>query len=323
MDVIGNINMKVLQTFLMVAEKGSFRAAAETLNRSHSAVSAQITQIEAQLGVALFERTTRAVKLTAEGSHLRDSARKAFYEINLGLRRIREESDAKRGQLSLACSSHMASIHLPPVLTEFVRTYPGIAVTVRELTSRDLYEALRQHEVDFAVGPEDDDTTFDFTTIMVEPLQALVPHHFLDGPRASITLAELSRLPMLLQTPATAVRRLLEDAMREQGLEIPTRYQFIQAETVIAMVEAGLGVAVQPASRLQRTSLTATAVLELTEPRITRRMALITLRKQNLSPAAQSLADKIVQDVRRRTDFYCVPTVRDSGDLRATASQFD
>lgn len=305
MDVIGSINMKVLQTFLAVAEKGSFRAAAETLNRSHSAVCAQIMQIEGQLGVVLFERTTRSVKLTVEGHHLRDSARKAFYEINLGLRRIREESDARRGQLALACSSHMASIHLPPVLTEFVRTYPGIAVTVRELTSQDLYEALRQKEVDFAVGPQTDDPAFDCTTIMVEPLQALVPHHFLISPRDSITLAELSRFPMLVQIQATAVRRLVEGAMQEQGLEVPTRYQFIQSETVIAMAEAGLGVAVQPASRLAKASLKATAVLNLTEPCITRSMALITLRKQSLSPAAQNFADKIIQDVRKTTRFNC------------------
>jgi DNA-binding transcriptional LysR family regulator len=199
----------------------------------------------------------------------------------------------------------MASIHLPPVLTEFVRTYPGIAVTVRELTSRDLYEALRQKEVDFAIGPEDEDTTFDFTTIMVEPLQALVPHHFLDRPRDSITLTELSQLPMLVQTRETAVRRLLDEAMQNLGLEVPTRYQFIQSETVIAMAEAGLGVAVQPASRLNSASLKATAVLKLTEPSITRSMALITLRKQKLSPAAQSLADKIVEDVRTMTGFQC------------------
>ncbi|MBD9528580.1 LysR family transcriptional regulator [Paracoccus sp. PAR01] len=303
MDIIGNVNMKVLQTFLVVAEEGSFRAAAEKLHRSHSAVSAQIMQIEAQLGVALFERTTRSVKLTPEGAHLRDSTRKAFYEIHLGLRRIREENDAKRGQLSLACSSHMASIHLPPVLTEFVRTYPGIAVTVRELTSKDLYEALRQKEVDFAVGPEDQDEAFDFTTIMVEPLQALVPHHFLDGPRDSITLAELSQLPMLVQTQATAVRRMLDAAMRAKGLDLPTRYQFIQAETIMAMAEAGLGVAVQPATRLAKGNLKATVILDITEPTITRSMALITLRNQRLSPAAQNLADKIVDDVRSTTGF--------------------
>jgi len=68
------------------------------------------------------------------------------------------------------------------------------------------------------------------------------------------------------------------------------------------MAEAGLGATVQPASRLKNT-LRATAVLDLTEPRITRSMALITLRKQIRSPAAQSLADKIVEGVRRRTDF--------------------
>lgn len=303
MDVIGGINMKVLQTFLVVAEKGSFRLAAEALNRSHSAVSAQIMQIEAQLGVSLFERTTRSVKLTPEGHHLRESTQRAFYEIHLGLRRIREENDAKRGQLSLACSSHMASIHLPPILTEFVRTYPGIAVTVRELTSRDLYEALRKKEVDFAVGPEEEDAAFDFTTLMVEPLQALVPHHFLDRSRASMTLAELSQFPMLVQTRGTAVRRVLEAAMQKQGLEVTTRYQFIHAETVVAMAEAGLGVAVLPASRLDRANLKATAVVDLTEPRITRSMALITLRKQKLSPAAQNLADKIVQQIRETQKF--------------------
>ncbi len=303
MDVIGSINLKVLQTFLVVAEKASFRAAADALNRSHSAVSAQIAQIEAQIGVSLFERTTRSVTLTPEGQHLYDSARKAFYEINLGLRHIREEGDAKRGQLSLACSSHMASIYLPPILTAFVHANPGIAVTVRELTSRDLYEALRNKEVDFAVGPVEEGPAFDFTTIMVEHLQALVPRNFLDRPRDSMTLAELSRFPMLVQTKGTAVRRVLEDAMRTQGLEVSTRYQFIHADTVLAMAEAGLGVAVLPASRLDRANLTTTTVLNLTEPCVTRSMALITLPRQKLSPAARSLADKIVQEIRKLPHF--------------------
>ena len=299
MEVIANVNMKVLQTFLVVAQEGSFRLAAEKLHRSHSAVSAQIMQIEAQIGVALFERTTRSVKLTVEGEHLRDSARKAFYELHLGLRRIREEKDARLGQLSLACSSHMASIHLPPVLTEFVQAFPDIA----ELTSRDLYEALRQKEVDFAVGPQELDDAFDLTTIMVEPLQALIPQRFLDGVGDTITLAALARMPMLLQTRATAVRRLLDAALLRQGLEIPTPYQFIQAETIVAMAEAGLGVAVQPASRLEKANLKATRIVDLVEPAIMRSMALITLRHQRLSPAAQSLADKIIRDVRAMTNF--------------------
>lgn len=303
MDVIGNVNMKLLQTFLVVAEQGSFRLAAEILHRSHSAVSAQIMQLEAQLDVSLFERTTRSVKLTEEGAYLQESARKALYEIRLGMRRIREANDTKRGQLSLASSPNLASIHLPPVLTEFVRDFPEIAVTVLELTSLDLYEAVRKKEVDFAVGPQDEDDALDFTTIMVEPLHALVPAQFLDGDRDTITLGELSAFPMLLPTTATAMRRLVDGAMRERGLHVPTRYQFIQAETIIAMAEAGLGVAIQPASRLAKVNPTRAKILKLIEPAMERKMALITLRNQKLSPAAQRLADKIVRDVRAMTDY--------------------
>jgi LysR family carnitine catabolism transcriptional activator len=303
MDVIGNVNMKLLQTFLVVADQGSFRLAAEILHRSHSAVSAQIMQLEAQLDVALFERTTRSVKLTEEGAHLRDSARKALYEINLGLRRIREVNDTRRGQLSLASSSNLASLHLPPILTAFVRDYPEIAISIRELTSRDLFDALRKKEVDFAVGPQDDDEAFDFTTIMIEPLYALVPPRFLDGPRDVITLAELATLPMLQSSPATSMRRLVDDAMRQGGLTVPTRYQFIQAETIIAMAEAGLGAAIQPASRLAKVDATRVRILRLEEPPITRKMALITLRHQKLSPAAERFAGKIVRDVRAMTGY--------------------
>ncbi len=303
MDVIGNVNMKLLQTFLVVAEQTSFRLAGEMLHRSHSSVSAQIMQLEAQLDVLLFERTTRSVKLTEEGKQLRDSAKKALYEIRLGIRRIRETNDIKRGQLSLASSPNLASIHLPPVLTEFVRDFPEIAVSIRELTSHDLYEAVRKKDVDFAIGPQGEDEALDFTTIMDEPLHALVPPHFLDSLQDSITLAELSRFPMLLQTTATAMRRLVDGAMQAQGLHVPTRYQFIQAETIIAMAEAGLGVAIQPASRLAKVNPTRAKILNLVEPTMSRKMALITLRNQKLSPAAQRLADKIVEDVRAMTSY--------------------
>lgn len=303
MDVIGNVNMKLLQTFLVVAEQGSFRVAADVLHRSHSSISAQIMQLEAQLDVLLFERTTRSVKLTVEGGYLRDSARTALYEINLGMRRIREASDTRRGQLSLASSSNLASVHLPPVLTEFVRDFPEIAVTVRELTSLELYEAVRKKEVDFAVGPEDEHAALEFVTILVEPLHALVPPHFLEADKPTITLTELASFPMLHQTSATAIRRLVDAALRERGIVVPTRYQFIQAETIIAMAEAGLGVAIQPASRLTKVDTAKAQVLELIEPKITRKMALITLRNQKLSPAAQRLADKIVRDVRSMTSY--------------------
>ena len=303
MDAIANVNMKLLQTFLAVAEQGSFRLAAETLHRSHSAISAQIMQLEAQLDVRLFERTTRNVKLTEEGLQLHDSAQRALYELQLGLRRIRESADIKRGQLSLAASSNLASIYLPKVLSEFVETHPQIAVTVSELTSRELFEAVRNKKVDFAIGPETDDDALSFETILIEPLLALVPTRFAAAQRDSITLGELVRLPVLLSSSATAIRNCLEAALREQGLSIASRFQFIQAQTLIAMAEAGLGVAILPASSLTKAHAPTARIIPIV-PAIRRKMALITLPNQKLSPAAARLADKIVRDVREAANYH-------------------
>ncbi len=303
MELINDINLRLFQTFLAVASEGSFRLAGEKLNRAHSAVSIQIRQLEDQLQVKLFERTTRSVKLTEEGAKLRDSLRKAHFEILHGLREIREAADLKRGQLSLASSSHLASIYLPPILTGFVRQFPEIAVTIRELTSTDLYEAVRKQEVDFALGPHAEDSAFDFTPILVEPLHAVVHPRFVAEHRDSITWREISNFPILLQAPQTAMRKIVDRVLQENGLETTNRYQFIQAETIIAMAEAGLGVAIQPSTRVQKQPLLHARAIPLTEPTIRRAMSLIRLKNRTLSPTARYLADKIIVEIRRTSAY--------------------
>ncbi|UXS05315.1 LysR family transcriptional regulator [Agrobacterium tumefaciens] len=303
MDTINDINLRLFQTFLVVASEGSFRLAGEKLNRAHSAVSVQIRQLEEQLQVKLFERTTRSVKLTEEGTKLQESLRKAHYEILHGLREIREAADLKRGQLSLASSSHVASVHLPPVLTQFVSEFPEVAVTIRELTSTDLYAALRKHEVDFAIGPHGTDQAFDFSPILVEPLHAVVHPRFLDPTKKTVTWREIAHFPILLPAPQTAMRRIVDHVLHDNGLVETNRYQFIQAETIIAMAEAGLGIAVQPSTRLAKHPPQTARVMTLTEPHIRRAMSLIRLKNRELSPAARHLADTIVREVRRVTDY--------------------
>jgi LysR family carnitine catabolism transcriptional activator len=303
MDIINDINLRLLQTFLVVAGEGSFRLAGEKLNRAHSAVSVQIRQLEEQLQVRLFERTTRSVKLTREGAKLQESLRKAHFEILHGLREIREAADLKRGQLSLASSSHVASVHLPAILTEFVSQFPEVAVTIRELTSTDLYEALRKNEVDFAIGPHGNDHAFEFDPILVEPLHAVVHPRFIASGRDTVTWKEIAQFPILLPATQTAMRRIVDQVLRDNGIETPNRYQFIQAETIIAMAEAGLGIAVQPSTRLEKHPPTTATVMALTDPHIRRAMSLIRLKNRDLSPAARHLADRIISEVRRVTGY--------------------
>lgn len=293
--LLANVNFKLLQTFLLVADQSSFRIAAEKSFRSPSAVSAQIRQLEAQLGVALFHRTTRNVRLTTEGEQLLDCAQRALMEVESGLRKIQESADIRRGRVSISCSPTIAETRLARVLAAFEKEYPGIEVSVRELTSMALFDSVRKREVDFGIGPSIDTMEFHFDEVMDDPLFALVPKRFITTAKRSISLATLTNMPLLLLSPATALRGMLETALLERNLTFSTRYQFTQAQTLISMATAGLGAAILPRVALPARVDASTHVLRIVNPQLTRQVSIITMRGQKLSPASLRLVELLKQ----------------------------
>lgn len=304
------INLKLLGTFLSVAENASFRKAAEQNHLSLPAVSMQIKQLEEQLGVPLFQRTTRRVELTAEGEQLMISGRKAMAEIESGLAHIQQAADVQQGRLSFACVPTVASSRLPLILTTFAKKYPGITVHVRECTNNDLLEAVRRREVDFGIGPVPErKSDLEFTPVFVDEYCALLPKGYQDGGRSGISLRELSKMPLLKLSSSTTFREHLDESLRANGLPVETNYEFVHVHTLVAMAEAGLGVALLPRIAIpQKTSL---KVVRVSSPVLTRTVAIVTIKGHSLSPAAAKLVelcdqlippDAIVQGmgVRRR-----------------------
>jgi len=291
-----NVNLKLLSTFMLVAEHKSFRQAADASHRSQSAVTTQIKQLELQLGVTLFHRTTRQVSLTAEGRQLLESTRRAMSEVELGLRLIQESVDLKHGRIFLSCSTTVASTRLAPILALFEKDYPGVEVYVNELTSRDMFDTVRNESVDFGIGPVVEAPEFDFEEILVENLYALVPRKFMPDATVSVALARLAEMPLLLLNPATALRSTLDDAARAQGLELRMKFQFSQAQTLVSMANAGLGVAILPELVVPEASHPDTHTLLIDSPLLTRKVGLVTLKGRSLSPAAA----RLTQIVRER-----------------------
>lgn len=285
-----NINFKLIGTFLSVAQNESFRKAAEETNRSLPAVSMQVKQLEEQLGVALFQRTTRKVTLTQEGEQLLISARKALAELEVGLSHIQHAADVQQGHLSFACVPTIASTRLPAILTAFAKKYPGISVHVRELANQDLLEAVRRREVDFAIGPVPDKKgELEFAPIFVDDYCAMLPRGYQDNGRASISLRELSKLPLLKLSSSTAFRDHVDNALKANGLSHESNYEFMQVTTLVAMAEAGLGIALLPRVALPRR--TPLKVVRIIGPALSRTIAIVTIRGHSLSPAAARLVE--------------------------------
>ena len=279
------INLKLLGTFLAVADHASFRKAAEHTNLSLPAVSMQVKQLEERLGVALFQRTTRRVELTREGEQLLVSARKAMAEIDGALAQLQQAAQVQQGHLAFACVPTVAGSRLPALLVDFAAQYPGISVGVRELALPDLLEAVRDRAVDFGIGPQPDKKgELAFAPLFEDPYVALVPASSPAAAKASITLRELARLRLLTLAGTTQFHHHLQDALQAQGLSPERNYEFSHVSTQVAMAEAGLGVAVLPAVAVPaRTPL---KTLRIVRPAMSRTIAVITVRGHSLSPAA-------------------------------------
>ncbi|MDQ0455631.1 LysR substrate-binding domain-containing protein [Rhizobium paknamense] len=125
-------SLSAMRIFEAAARLGSFRAAAEELNLSPSAVSHAIVRLERDLGIALFERTTRQVSLTLQGQTLLAHASNAFEELRRGVELI---SSNKAQTLRVHCAPSFAAQVLSPKLPEFLKAHPGVEVRIAASTS--------------------------------------------------------------------------------------------------------------------------------------------------------------------------------------------
>ena len=290
METAAQINYRLLHNFLQVAQAPSFRDASGKIHRSTSVVSAQIKQLEQQIGARLFHRTTRSVTLTPEGELLLQAARSGFREIESGLRQLQETLDLRVGRIAVASSPIMAATFLPPLLAEFEAHYPTIRILVRELTPAEIAQSLKSADADFGIGPRPDGKEFSFEPLLQEEIMALVPRKFKPTATDTISLRELSRIPTLQLSQATALRSVLQQAARKHGIDLTPKYECTQAQTLIAMAHEELGAAILPASIIPIRLDKRVRALRIVQPTLKRPIGVITWPQRALSPAAARLA---------------------------------
>lgn len=291
------VNLKLLQTFMIVAENQSFREAADQINRSQSAISTQIRQLEEQLGIPLFNRTTRSVRLTAEGAELLSYARRAVGEVEQGLRNILEAADLRRGRVTLACAPTIACTRLPPILAAFEKEYPGIRIIVHELKSVDLFQRIRAGDVDFGLGPVIGDGDLDFVPVLREPLHVLAAGKFLPEDQPTIRFDELAGLPLIQFPTTTVLGRLVADTAKARGITLNTRYECVQGQTLVALAAAGLGASITTGTVIGAASAPAMRRPRIVEPALVQEFSIVTLKGKALSPAAMGLVDLIAAEM--------------------------
>ena len=163
-----------LRGFEAAARLGSFKAAGEELNISPTAISHQISNLEDKLGVLLFERKTRSVSLTQEGSRLSQAAHQALHQLSTAF----EEISNKQSVLRIATTTSFASMWLVPNLESFQKKYPKIEIEIK--TGEELIDINRDRRIDLVIRYGSiDETNENITKLVTESFGAFATEDYL------------------------------------------------------------------------------------------------------------------------------------------------
>src|SRR5215207_1576544 len=160
------MDLRRLRYFVVVAEELNFSRAAERLHMAQPPLSSQIKRLENELGVLLFDRTGRGVRLTDAGHVLLEEARRIFIQLEQTARIVERVGSGQVGRLSLGFVPSSTNEVLPPILYEFRRRFPDVELLLHEMMPDQVVQRLhgRQIDVGFCYLPFDD-SALDFRPV--------------------------------------------------------------------------------------------------------------------------------------------------------------
>lgn len=282
-----NITLRQLRAFLAVAETGGFGRAAERMHISPSALSTLVKELEGQLGLRLFYRSTRVVQLTEAGAEFQPLARKALDDLETAIAGSQALAQVKRGRVTVAASIVVAATLLPWVVQSFTQRQPGIKCILRDGFEETIRDQVRSGEVDLGVGTLiEGEPGLSQVTLYQDHLVALVADGHPLAERGAVSWKELAQYPLICLTEQSPSRTLADAAFQAAGVHAVPAHQASFSSTVISMVAAGLGVAALPVNVRQLSRRAGVQARLLVRPTVKRHLGVFYRSDAELSPAA-------------------------------------
>ncbi|MFC8450613.1 LysR family transcriptional regulator [Kitasatospora sp. NPDC057223] len=238
------MELRQLEYFVAVAEEQNFTRAAERVHISQSGVSAQIRQLERELGAELFDRSARTATLTVAGKAALEHARAALAAAGAVGQAVGEVTGLIRGRLTVGMVIGCTVTPLFEALAAFHRAHPGVELALLEDGSDRLVEGVRAGTVDLAlIGAAATPAGLEAHTVISEPLVVAVPPgHPLAG-RQAVTLGELAAHPVVCMPPGTGLRAVFDQACAGRGIRPRIALEASAADAIADLAARGLGVA--------------------------------------------------------------------------------
>ncbi len=287
------MNINHLAIFHAVAEEHSMSRGAERLCISQPAVSKQIKDLEAALGVTLFDRLPRGLRLTGAGDVLAGHARRLFAAEADAERAIAELKGLVQGRLTVGASLTIGDYLLPQILGAYHLKHPGIELHLEIANTQVIQQKVQENSLD--VGLTEgfvENADLEAEVFSKDELVAVVPPgHPLLWENA-VSAVRFCAEPFLMREPGSGTREVVERALAGCGIHVTPAMSLGSIEAIKRGVASGLGVAIISRLALE-TEFQAGLLCPLALPdlTITRPLHLVRLRGKSVGPAVQAFLD--------------------------------
>ncbi len=240
------MELRQLEYFIAVAEEANFTRAAARVHISQSGVSAQIRQLERELGAPLIDRSGRAATLTMAGAAALGPARAALAAVDAVSQAVDEVAELVRGHLGVGMVTGCTIAPLFEALAGFHHDHPGVDLTLSEGNSAMLVEEVRGGRLDVALiatagAPP---AGLEAMPIVTEQLVAAVPVDHRLARRRRVTLAELAECAVVCLPEGTGIRTAFDQGCAAAGISVDISFQASAPDAVADLARRGLGIAI-------------------------------------------------------------------------------
>ena len=282
------MELRQLRYLVALADEQHFTRAAAREHIAQPALSQQIRRLEQEVGLALVERTTRRVTITEAGRTLVARARRILSEVDAANAEMQALTGVRIGRVTVGTMHTMGPVDVSAALAVFHQRHPGVELTVREQSSEELAEMLRDDVLDLAflsVTDRMESHGLGLHQLVSEELMAVLPVDHPLADRGEVRMAELKHEQFISYREGARLRELLIFAARHAGFEAQIMLESNESERIRRLVARDMGVAVLPRSDAERPGAEV-AVAALTDPSLRRDITLACREGRRLGPAA-------------------------------------
>ena len=237
-------NLEYFKVFYYTAKYGSVTRAAGELMISQPAVSQSLKQLEKSLGVTLFERASRGVKLTGEGQLLYSYVEKGYEQIENGVEKVRQMQNLELGEVHIGASDMTLRFYLLPFLEKFHEEYPDIKVIVTNAPTPETLELLRAGKIDFGVVSTPFEEGKDMIASEVREIEDVfvAGRRFISYKNKMLDFQELEKLPMIFLENNTSTRSYMDEYLAQEGIVLRPEFELATSDMIVQFALRNLGV---------------------------------------------------------------------------------